>query len=541
MSTDNTDLINIADDTKTIPTLGSGTFTDATFTADRWGYKKNRLADDYSAFPASSTLLQSSTRVNADTANMRFATKVDYLQASGTYKTTINFQLVDNPPIEMQNLDSSLCTTTQTRVLDNRDGQYYGIRRLADGNCWMVQNLNFKGSSTDATGTMTLNTETSNVQRDTILTYTDLTDGDSYDIARIHASGSDVKGVWYNYAAASAGTITGSSNTIDASSDVCPRGWRMPTQIEQNALVTAISSDTSMFSPITGGFYSGGNLNSNINRGLFWASTAGGDADRPALRYDGDDGFKTGFSYNRYIGFYLRCILDTRTLSDITYMQEMTPTIVTNTTNGTSKTLTDTRDSKTYSVRKIGDDIWMTRNLDIGCSGTGSTYGTSISQKTIDSLTSNTNSSYSTPTALLTNASSSTETADLSNGRMQCDATYGGYYNYAAASAGTIVGASPTGDATADICPRGWQLPTYARINSIINTIGSSPSSFSPVIGSRYRYGSKSDYEGISGLWWGSTYRNGGYNYMLYKNSVLSNSITTGRALGLNIRCVAKK
>ena len=36
-------------------------------------------------------------------------------------------------------------------------------------------------------------------------------------------------GVYYNYCAASAGTVCAVSNTINASVDVCPKGWRMPT------------------------------------------------------------------------------------------------------------------------------------------------------------------------------------------------------------------------------------------------------------------------------------------------------------------------
>ena len=47
--------------------------------------------------------------------------------------------------------------------------------------------------------------------------------------SRKYGSGSGKKGVLYNYCAASAGTICSASNTANASQDICPKGWRLPT------------------------------------------------------------------------------------------------------------------------------------------------------------------------------------------------------------------------------------------------------------------------------------------------------------------------
>ena len=42
---------------------------------------------------------------------------------------------------EIQNLSSNNCTTAISRVRDNRDNRVYMIQRLADGKCWMMENL----------------------------------------------------------------------------------------------------------------------------------------------------------------------------------------------------------------------------------------------------------------------------------------------------------------------------------------------------------------------------------------------------------------
>ena len=43
--------------------------------------------------------------------------------------------------IPMQNMSSSLCTTMPRKVYDNRDGQIYSVTKLADNNCWLLDNL----------------------------------------------------------------------------------------------------------------------------------------------------------------------------------------------------------------------------------------------------------------------------------------------------------------------------------------------------------------------------------------------------------------
>ena len=204
----------------------------------------------------------------------------------------------------------------------------------------------------------------------------------------------------------------------------------------------------------------------------------------------------------------------------------------------TSGTLSDSRDNQKYTVAKIGGKWWMTKNLAIGCNGNASGYGSSVSSKSLTSSDSNVSITWSTPTALLSAASPSTDTADYSAGRMQCDSTYGAWYNYYAATAGTISGTSNSTDATKDICPKGWRLPTQAEFS----TITSSVSAFKPVVGGYYASGAHTNWRGF---WWSSTVytpSDGAKNrYRLeYDNesSKLNAVGANARYVGFNVRCV---
>ncbi|MBQ3293207.1 hypothetical protein IJG93_02830, partial [Candidatus Saccharibacteria bacterium] len=55
----------------------------------------------------------------------------------------------------------------------------------------------------------------------------------------------------------------------------------------------------------------------------------------------------------RYSGRYVRCVSEEKDVSDLTYMQDMTPSVATNTAEGTTASLTDRRDGTVYTVAKI--------------------------------------------------------------------------------------------------------------------------------------------------------------------------------------------
>ncbi|MDO5480672.1 MAG: hypothetical protein Q4F58_03335, partial [Candidatus Saccharibacteria bacterium] len=196
-----------------------------------------------------------------------------------------------------------------TTLKDTRDNQEYTVAKLGDGNVWMTKNLAI-GCSGNNRSTVTLTASNSNVSTDwsTSTAYSlDANDGttncttsstsgcDDYDNPRMKCSAT--YGAWYNYVAATAGTISGSSNSIDATKDVCPAGWRLPSNSEQSS----ITSYAAGYSPTGGGRYSNG-VNTGAGTG-YWGSTVSNATERWGL-----SGNVATNDYLRYRGLYLRCI-----------------------------------------------------------------------------------------------------------------------------------------------------------------------------------------------------------------------------------------
>lgn len=540
VSATGTDLVNTDDSNETIPTLTtSGAYDATSFPADYWGYKIN--TGNYTPFVSGSVVSSATGPINEKTDNMTVAAKIDYLQPQGTYEIALNFSILPIVSTNyMQEMQPSECTETSMTIADQRDGIPYTVRRLPDGNCWMIENLRFTG------------TELSSSTSDVAAQYTDanpylvngtgayksLSVGDnSYDDAELIA-GTDNNGdptVWYNYAAATAGTITGNINADPARYDICPSGWRLPTYAEQGALITALGTDKVIFNIVTGGYYSAGTAHSASESGLWWASTVGTSYQSSTRGrigyYQPTDDLNASNSSNRGIGIYVRCILDTRTIVNVTNMQDVTPAIARNTPDGTTATLTDTRDNQTYTVAKIGNKLWMTRNLAIGCNGSGSTYGSSAVAKTLTSTATNVAFSYTTPN------SNSADHSSYTDSRIQCDTTYGAWYNYAAVSAGTIIGENNSNSLIYDICPAGWRVPTYSEEQNVAPYM----SEFGPVAGGIIRANGPVAIH--YGNWWNSsassdTTKRG---YMYYYDS--TNNLRMGyepRNNGFYIRCVAR-
>ena len=400
----------------------------------------------------------------------------------------------------------STCPTTSTNLTDARDGKEYSVVELNDGNCWMTSNLRFTGT--------TLDPEFSNVESDTTITYGDLTDGDSYSEARIHegVDGNNDPTVWYNYAAASAMTITGSSNGADAIYDICPKGWRLPTNNE----IEGITDYVSTFNPVTGGYYFGGEFKST-GRAYWWAATPASSSSRNGLRFESgslDPGY-----HNRTNGFYVRCIKETKKMQDVSSydLRYLAPD------HGDNVVLQDVRDSKSYQVTNIDGTYRMTENLRF--------TGTSL-----DPTTSNVGSVTTITYGDLTSGDSYDEARIHSGSDRSGKPTV--WYNYAAASAATITGYSNMDYAAYDICPKGWRMPSVEEISSIT----SSSSVFSPVVGGRYVNGALEN--AYIGFWWSATASkiNSAVRYNLFGYGDGSDLVVAennvARYAGFYVRCV---
>ena len=199
----------------------------------------------------------------------------------------------------MQDLTATQCSNSYdgatATLLDSRDNNSYTIAKI-NGNCWMTQNLRLSGGRA-------LTPSDSNVASNWFFPSTQLAgNSSSYTAPQMTISSNTSYGGHYNFCAASAGTVC-SQTQQDASYDICPKGWRLPTKTEFDGIND--TSYISAFSPVTGGYYSGGPLGSTSS-GYWWSSTATNSYNQYSLFYNGSSLY-TDYD-NKYYGLYVRCI-----------------------------------------------------------------------------------------------------------------------------------------------------------------------------------------------------------------------------------------
>ena len=121
-------------------------------------------------------------------------------------------------------------------MYDIRDNKSYTVRKLADGNCWMVENLRLGGSTA-----ITLHSSDSDVSSDWVLPAAQTSGSDEWSDAsnstntkHVYAQSDTTYGNLYNWYTATAGTGTGdmettdTANPVNATDSICPKGWRLP-------------------------------------------------------------------------------------------------------------------------------------------------------------------------------------------------------------------------------------------------------------------------------------------------------------------------
>jgi len=210
-------------------------------------------------------------------------------QLAGDYTNVINFKVIANSgQLNIQDITASTCPTTPTTVVDVRDGEEYTIQQLADGNCWMLDNLRLdlvnvsldtlKGNTnaSDTTLEYLKGIRTGSLSSDLyakagvvywtgdvgipniydnlrdgyrghpVIKATHVNDYIAYDKFTNGHIGGKI-GIMYNYCAASAGSFCfpeiADDNDDDfwpssfkADEDICPAGWRLPDN-EQTELI----------------------------------------------------------------------------------------------------------------------------------------------------------------------------------------------------------------------------------------------------------------------------------------------------------------
>ena len=376
----------------TIPTL-SQAYSSANFPVNSWGYtggldKSSETGGYNCSANYCPVLAYESTSSNyapnhvikvtdapavTSNTNITFGAKVDISKPSGTYSTSVTFTAITNyipHPItngmSMTDIDANTCSDTPLEttytVVDPRDNKSYAVAKLADGNCWMQDNLaldlvasknNITSSNTNASDTYLnylkgVNTGTTSDQYPTAgVAY--WTSSYSYSAPLIaiknasnenwnpdtvasvtYGNGSGKIGIYYNYCAASAGSYcwgngtsyTGSpesdpkSDTLyDIDADICPAGWHMPTTTsggEYDYLYnTAYSANktnfkTALSTPLSG-YFNGGSASNQGSYGSFWSSTWASTYKLRGLYVNASDVNPSNYNY-RYYGYSLRCI-----------------------------------------------------------------------------------------------------------------------------------------------------------------------------------------------------------------------------------------
>ena len=251
------------------------------------------------------------------------------------------------------------------------------------------------------------------------------------------------------------------------------------------------------------------------------------------------------------------------TISQLTYMQEFKgltaeqrASVLNSMEYDTTYDLIDNRDNKTYQIARLKDDnIWMAQNLDLGRT-TLTTDLTSANTNLFDAnatVTASTFNSWIKSSG--TQSYTSAELIPVAGTDSTSNAPYGTLYNYCAASAGTICSASNanSNDATSDLCPAGWRLPTggsSGEFQALYNlTDYNTPVKMrAPIASSGAAFALAGSFSSSSpvnrgsyGYYWSSTRYDGSYVYSLYLDTSSSVSPANGyyRNNGYAVRCIA--
>ena len=234
-------------------------------------------------------------------------------------------------------------TATGTTVLlqDKRDGENYRIRKLNDGNCWMIDNLRLgtagqaltlTSADTDMTGsnqtiaagnivssgTTSWSSDTSTSRH--IFVRKDATYGGTKTAPTV--SGNNY-GNLYTWWTATLGSQTSSTRNATASMSICPKGWHLPdsgtsvtgngsfyylynTHYNTYAKMTSESNNGPGFK--LAGSYLGG-VGREGSAGYYWSRTVYSSTNSYYLYLYGDySNVGPQYNYNKYGGYSVRCM-----------------------------------------------------------------------------------------------------------------------------------------------------------------------------------------------------------------------------------------
>lgn len=277
-----------------------------------------------------------------------YGIKADFTVGAGA--ANINTTAKNMLPIQNFNCSTLANAGVMEYVYDTRDNEVYLIGKLADGKCWMLDNLRLDlTNSTILNGLTTSNTHVDSASLTSLksgnrsagaryassgfVKWDSSSPDNVYDQAKAnvdykdttttsYGDGSGKIGVYYNYCAASAGNYCFGNGTSqgspsgNATEDICPKGWRLPTggsSGEYQALYTAYSSDQASLKNALSTPLSGYSVNGNATQrgmyGYFWSSTYSSVNQMYDLFVTNTTTILPSDDYYRNYGLSVRCLL----------------------------------------------------------------------------------------------------------------------------------------------------------------------------------------------------------------------------------------
>ena len=358
--------------------------------------------DNYSTIPnvytqvakrTSGTSMTTDTSVSGSYLNTTYQIYANSAQPAGTYNGKVKYVIVHpnsnnntipdldtafavagkmkayeeggNSYYAMQDMDSQICSlvgnsgeVTATQLVDLRDSKLYWVAKLADGHCWMTQNLDF---NINANATLNSQTTDLNVAYDSSTgQYAEYNNGytesngviywkPASSATTIDFTGTAVPGWqnsnttpytanktddtetghaslgnYYNWSAAIASNNSSILTSSVAENSICPKGWKLPDSSNKDfgnllAAYNVISSNTSS-GYVPGGFdimissplyfirpgWVGGSLTRVGDDGYYWSNTP--NDNNAYLMSFSSGSVNPNSQYTRNDGFSIRCL-----------------------------------------------------------------------------------------------------------------------------------------------------------------------------------------------------------------------------------------
>ena len=290
------------------------------------GYAYNLTFNGNGGTPSSSSLSGTGTTITLPTAtyhtasttntSTRYATLAGWSEtpnaSSATYTDSMTISSATTKTLyAVWSFNSGTLQNTSTscgtNMIDARTGVSY-LTYTISNQCYMEQNLYLPVNFTLYAGDSNIYSTTTIKNRQISWTTptASLTTGNSDTEARMmpgdHADNTSyTTGGWYNYCAVSAGTECDNISSANASSDICPKGWRLPTNSEMSNVKKA---DRTKWKISSGYYFNGNRVFSSY--AYWWSATAATTTSRYELHYS--DGDLTIATVDKYYGLSVRCV-----------------------------------------------------------------------------------------------------------------------------------------------------------------------------------------------------------------------------------------